>query len=95
MKILSIRAKKPSLKQHIWVISAYFCSYQFQKHENQKNYVRIFKIHMLESLPASFMKHFLDYSLKKAKNSEKGLFYSIFLMFSVCFCKKFLFTNFR
>ena len=60
------------------VISAYFCSYQFQKHENYEKCVKIFEIHMLKSLPANFIKYFLDYSFKKAKNSEKGLFYSVF-----------------
>ena len=77
-EILQIRAKKTSLKQQIWVISAYFYLYQFQKHENYIRCVKIFEAHMLKSLPASFMKYFLDYNLIKAKNSEKGLFYSGF-----------------
>ena len=75
MDILQIRAKKTSLKQQIWVNLANFCSYQFKKYEKR---VELFEIHMLKYLPASFMKYFLDYSFKKDKNSEKGLFYSVF-----------------
>ena len=78
MDILQIRAKKTSFKQQIGVNLANFCSYQFQKHEKYEKSVELFEIHMLKYLPASFMKYFLDYSFKKAKNSEKGFFYSVF-----------------
>ena len=53
-----------------------------------KKCVNIFEIHMLKSLPANFIKYFLDYSFKKAKNSEKGLFYNVFLTVFILFSEK-------
>ena len=80
---MNIRAIKTSLKQQIWVNLANFCLYQFQKHRKYEKRVELFEIHMLKYLPASFMKYFLDYSFKKTKNSEKGLFYSVNCFFAL------------